>query len=127
MRSAVTAKSIAYSISFSSSGRAEGTSLEEEHHADVLAALQRMGEGEEARGRHAVAGVRVRAAEVEAHEAPDDTREHHREDADHEKRRGVGRGVVQQVEGSPEHAPSSPRRRGSSWIPVYTGMTGHFR
>lgn len=65
--------------------------IEEECHADVLAALQRVGERQEARGGHAIPGVRVRAAQVESHEAADDARQHHEKDAHHEKRRENGR------------------------------------
>ena len=72
--------------------------LEEQRHADVLAALQRVREREEAARRHAVAGVRVGAAQVEVEQAPDDARQHHDQRAHHEKRREVAGGVVESVE-----------------------------
>src|SRR5262249_20970026 len=48
--------------------------------------------------RHAIARVGVGAAQVEAEHPAQDAREHHREHPDHEKRRGPGRGVVEEVE-----------------------------
>ena len=51
--------------------------LEEERHADVLAALQRVREREEAARGHAIARVGVGAAQVESHHAAHDAREHH--------------------------------------------------
>src|SRR5687768_10995166 len=72
--------------------------VEEERHADMLAALQGVREGEEPGCRHRIAGVRVRSAQVEPGEAPHHAGEHHQQDAHHEKRREISRGVVQLIE-----------------------------
>jgi hypothetical protein len=76
-------------------------SIEEKAHADVLAALEGVREREEAGGGHAIARIGVGAAQVEARHAADHAGEHHQEDAHHEKRREISRGVVEEVEEFP--------------------------
>ena len=69
---------------FEHKARTRAEPVEDQRHADVLAALERVREREEARGRHAVAGIRIGAAQVEIEHATAHAREHHRKRADHE-------------------------------------------
>src|SRR5205814_5772874 len=95
--------------------------LEQERHADVLAALERMGKREEARRGHAVARVGVGAAQLEIEETAEHAGEDHEQHPHHEKRREIARGVVEPIEKLPQvtsytrpRSPGRPRRRSSS-------------
>ena len=77
--------------------------VEHEADADHLAGLERVGEGQEGKSRHAPGGEVVASRDVETDLAPEGQAHHENEDRDQEKPGEVAGGTIEAIENGSDH------------------------
>jgi hypothetical protein len=82
---------------------AAAQAVEHEADADHLAGLERVGEGQEGKGRHAPGGEVVARRDVEADLAADGEAHHENEDRDQEQPGEVAGGTIEAIEKGSDH------------------------